>query len=82
MSDIDLPGRRRARGNASRQAIYDFVSSYIIEHNRIPNYREIAEGVNLSISTIKHHLHALREHGHITFESGCPRTLRLTGEAS
>lgn len=61
-----------------QQIILDFISHFVIENGYPPAYREIGKAMNISSSsTIQNHLNALRKKGYVTWEEGCPRTLRI-----
>lgn len=61
-----------------QKEIYEYIKSFIAEHNYSPTIREIANGVGLkSSSTVHSHLDTMREKGYIDFVDTSPRTLQI-----
>jgi repressor LexA len=75
-----------------RRRIVQAIEQYLREHGRPPTNREIADLAGLAgVSSVSYQLRALRAAGIVTYEDGCPRTVRVlrpipppgvTGEAS
>ncbi|MCP1460221.1 MULTISPECIES: LexA family protein [Bacillus] len=66
------------RQSETLQAIIHFIN----EHGVAPTYRELMKHLGLSsTSTVKGHLDKLKEKNYITWQNGCPRTLKLEKRA-
>lgn len=65
-----------------RKEMYSFIRKYIKTHGVVPNNNEIAEGVNISVYTVKRGLRDLEEYGLIVNEKrGNSRNYRLATAA-
>jgi len=63
---------------ARRQAILDFIDTFIANNRYPPTYEEIRQGLGLSTkSLVNHHLSALEAAGYIERDRLTPRGLRL-----
>jgi len=61
-----------------QQNVLNAIETYISENGYPPSYSQLAKLVNLkSNSTISGYLVRLKEAGYITWDEGCPRTLRI-----
>ena len=61
-----------------RRKMVQFIEEYLREHGCSPTNREIADGAGLaSVSSVSYHLQALKAAGIVTYEDGCPRTVRV-----
>lgn len=62
-----------------RQAeILAFVAMYVDRWDTAPTIREIAEEFDIYPSAVHRHLQRLRRDGHIDWDDGLMRTLRIT----
>jgi DNA-binding transcriptional ArsR family regulator len=68
---------RYQNGDETRRRILEFVVEFCAEHGYAPVLREMAEGLNVGMSTVNYHLLKLAELGLIHPEYN-RRTLRLT----
>ncbi len=59
--------------------IYEFIISYIKENGYAPTYREIGEGVNLSLSSALCYIDRLEDDGWIEIKRGSPRAIKIVG---
>ncbi|WP_024348128.1 LexA family protein [Lacrimispora indolis] len=59
--------------------IYKFIISYIKENGYAPTYREIGEGVNLSLSSALRYIDSLEDDGWIEIKRGSPRAIKIVG---
>jgi len=72
--------RQRARGKLQRQLALDFITAYSAQHGWSPTVREVAEALNVSLSTGYQHLRNLEREGRISRGAG-PRMIRVTVQA-
>ncbi len=59
--------------------IYEFIISYIKENGYAPTYREIGEGVNLSLSSALRYIDRLEDDGCIEIKRGSSRAIKVVG---
>lgn len=59
------------------ERIYAYLVKEWREHTRTPSYREIADGCELSLTTILYHLEKLEGQGRIVREPNKARSIRL-----
>ena len=64
----------------SEEKIFETITKYINENGFSPSNRDIAEEVELSVSTTHAHLLKLREKGYINFVEGMARSITIRGE--
>lgn len=69
------PPRRTSQGDRQRRKIRGFVADFAQLSGYPPSLREIAGGVGLAVSTVKHHLSILEQDGCLRHGPGQPRTL-------
>lgn len=62
--------------SSTQQQVYDFICRYLDQHGWAPSFREIADDVGASVSTVHFHLHSLERHGQIVLGGG-PRMIRV-----
>lgn len=61
----------------SRQAIVDAILRHIADTGVSPTYREIADSINLSKSTVCAHIEKMRDEGILDFQDGKCRSIRI-----
>ena len=59
--------------------VYKFIVQYIKENGYAPTYREIAKGINRSLSTIVTHINHLEFGGWIKTKPYSPRAINVVG---
>jgi SOS-response transcriptional repressor LexA len=64
------------------EAVYSFIHHFIEEHHYSPNYREIAVGCHIAVSTVARYLDHLQMQQRIEYESGMARSIRLVTSQS
>jgi SOS-response transcriptional repressor LexA len=69
-------------GIARRAQIVQAIRGFTIVHGYAPTQRELSVLTGIPSSTVELHLGVLRRKGIITWQTGSPRTLRLTLEAA
>ena len=70
------------RGQANKQLILDFVTSFIASHHYAPTIREICEGTGIrSSSTVHLHLETLEDEGVVKRKGIKPRGLEIVAKA-
>jgi len=58
--------------------LYEFIKHYILEHGYAPTYKEMADGMEKSTSTIFFHMDKLISSGLVeTDDPGSPRAIRI-----
>ncbi|MEO1643540.1 MAG: hypothetical protein AAFR67_00020 [Chloroflexota bacterium] len=73
--------KRRARTalmNKNRQRIYAFIGEYVAKNDYPPALRDIATQLGIGVTTVRHHVHCLRDQGYLTVLPGRSRSIRLT----
>jgi repressor LexA len=65
-----------------QQEVFDFITDYHRAHGFAPAYKEIAEALGLSGSTIVTYIGILRQKGIIHSLPGVPRSLTIIDQAS
>lgn len=64
--------------NAKQRLVYDYIRTFVAEHQYPPSVREICEAVELkSTSTVHYHLSKLEEAGYITKAEGKTRSISV-----
>lgn len=61
--------------NKTRTEMLDFIRKYRAENGYSPSYRDISDGLGVSIATVTFHLHKLREAGLIQFTHKISRSI-------
>jgi repressor LexA len=69
--------RQRERGRLQRQLALDFIERHIAEHGWPPTVREVAEALEVTVTTAHSHLRGLVAEGRIVTGGG-PRMIRVT----
>jgi hypothetical protein len=59
------------------EAVYNFVQHFIEERHYSPNYRQIAVGCHIAVSTVARYLDHLQAQERIEYEPGMARSIRL-----
>lgn len=69
----------RKEGEAIKEEVYRYIVRYISEHVYSPNYKEIADELSISVSTVKKHMNELIAAGIIETdaEPGAQRAFRI-----
>lgn len=62
-----------------QQEVHDHVAAFTELHGYPPTYREIGEGLGISVNAVAGHVQALVIKGYATHIPGKNRTLRLIG---
>ncbi|WP_013325570.1 winged helix-turn-helix transcriptional regulator [Gloeothece verrucosa] len=62
--------------------VYQFLVEYIDKHQHSPSRQEIAQKLNLHVSTIKAHLKVLKQKDYIDWEQGGKRNIIILGQPS
>ena len=57
--------------------VYKFIVQYIKDNGYAPTYREIANGINLTLSTVVAHINHLEIDGWITTKPYAPRAIKV-----
>jgi repressor LexA len=61
-----------------RQAeIYQFILDYHQQKGYSPTLREISAGVELSLSTVMAHIHAMKDKGYVDWEPNSARSIHV-----
>jgi repressor LexA len=63
-----------------QKQIYDFIAEYITGNGFPPSFEDIAEGMNLSSSTIVAHVNLMKKKGALSSREGTSRSFRLHPE--
>lgn len=62
-----------------QREILAWLARYIADHGYSPTVREVCQAFGyVSVNGAMCHLHPLRKKGWLTWQDGCPRTLRIT----
>jgi len=61
-----------------QKEIYDFIGKYQADYGYPPLRREIAEHLELSMSTVLEHMEAMKEKGAIDWDDNIVRSIKLT----
>ena len=77
----EMVSRQRERGRLQRQLALDFVGRYTEEHGWAPTVREVADALEVSISTAHQHLRNLQGEGRLVIGPG-PRMIRIAAGGS
>ena len=71
---------KRMKPTNQDKAVYEYIVSYLIEHQYSPTVRNIGDGVGLtSTASVFCHLAALKRMGFIDYVQKQPRTITLKG---
>lgn len=81
MTFADAIAKAQQRGREQRQLTLDFIERHIAEHGWAPSVREIAEALDVNVSTAHLHLRGLVEEGRIV-SGGGPRMIRVVAGGS
>jgi repressor LexA len=65
-----------------QQEVFDFITDYHRAHGFAPAYKEIAETLRLSNSTIVAYIGILRQKGFVNSLPGIPRSLTIINQSS
>jgi SOS-response transcriptional repressor LexA len=60
-----------------QKEVLDYIEAYRRQRDLSPTFREIADGVGLSLTTVMAHIQALRDKGCITWEPNSPRSIHI-----
>jgi repressor LexA len=60
-----------------QKEVFDYIEAYRQKRDISPTFREIADGVGLSLATTMIHIQNLRDKGCITWEPKSPRSIHL-----
>lgn len=61
-----------------QQEVLAAINDYIAAHKRPPTVRDLATILGISSSVVHRHLQQLRDDGHVDWDEGMYRTLRVT----
>lgn len=78
MTFADAISKSQQRGREQRQLAFDFIQRHIAEHGWAPTVREVAEALDVNVSTAHVHLRGLVMEGRI-ISGGGPRMIRVAG---
>ena len=59
----------------TRNRVYNYICDYWDEHGYAPAFRDIADGLDLSLATITFHVNSLRKDGRIKYDPKISRSL-------
>ncbi len=62
-----------------QQQVLDFIKAYIAERGYSPSFREIANGIGVSVGTIQRFLNALEVRGLVIRNANEARSIQLMG---
>jgi SOS-response transcriptional repressor LexA len=68
---------QRARSEAHRDRIVEFVTAFHRDNGYGPSLREIADGIGLSLSSTTYHVGQLKEADVLVCEARKPRSIRV-----
>lgn len=66
----------RKEGAAIREEVYRFIAKYITVHAYPPSYKEIADALGISISTVRRHIQELSDEEILETDADPERSLR------
>jgi repressor LexA len=61
--------------------IYQYIKTFREDHGYSPTFRETADGIGVSLTTVMAHSLALRDKGYITWEDKIARSIVLKQES-
>lgn len=67
--------KNEMRGIEVRERIVEYIKAYMVRNKMAPTFREIAEGVGLSVANVYTHVEKLGEAGVLDYVAGMPRTI-------
>ena len=62
---------------SSPERIVNFIRKFSYDRHYAPSFREIADAVGLSESTVAYHLGRLRDAGEVEYAHGASRSVRI-----
>jgi repressor LexA len=60
-----------------QKEVFDYIEAYRQKRDISPTFREIADGVGLSLASVMAHIQALRDKGCITWVPKSPRSIHV-----
>ena len=64
--------------SARQDAIYNFIAEYQKKRGYSPSRQEIADGVNIHVSTLRNYLYSLEKMNLLQWDEKVPRSIILT----